>query len=148
MILDLIASLGVWNWFVLGLILLGIEVLAPGTFILWLGIAALLTGAITFLLGFGWQTQLIAFAILSVLAVIGWWVYSGRGKKNAADPVLHRRADLHIGRVFTLEEPIVGGSGRVRIDDSVWRISGDDLPAGSKVRVASTDGALLNVVAA
>jgi membrane protein implicated in regulation of membrane protease activity len=147
MILDLISSLGVWNWFVLGLILLGIEVLVPGTFILWLGIAAILTGAITFLLGFAWQTQLIAFAILSVLAVIGWWVYSGR-RKNVNEPVLHRRADLHIGRVFTLEEPIVGGAGRVRIDDSTWRIAGDDLPAGSKVRVASTDGALLRVVAA
>lgn len=148
MILDLISSLGVWNWFVLGLILLGIEVLAPGTFILWLGIAAFLTGAITFLLGFAWQAQLIAFAILSVLAVIGWWVYSGRGSKNAGEPVLHRRAELHIGRVFTLEEPIVGGSGRVRIDDTTWRVSGEDLPAGSKVRVAGADGALLRVVAA
>jgi inner membrane protein len=147
MILDLITQLGLWNWFILGLILLGIEVLVPGTFILWLGIAALLTGAVTFLLGIGWQAQLIAFAILSVLAVIGWWM-SPRSRSAAGEPMLHRRAEAHVGRVFTLEEPIVGGSGRVRIDDSVWRISGDDLPAGSKVRVASADGALLRVVAA
>ncbi|BCJ89817.1 membrane protein [Terrihabitans soli] len=148
MILDLIKTLGVWNWFVLGLILLGIELLVPGTFMLWLGIAALLTGAVTLIIGIGWQVQLIAFAILSVLAVIGWWVYPSRAKKDGSEPVLHRRADLHIGRVFTLEEPIVGGLGRVHIDDSIWRISGDDLPAGSKVRVASTDGALLKVVPA
>lgn len=148
MILDLIDSLGVWNWFILGLILLAIEVLVPGTFILWLGIAALLTGGVTLALDFAWQAQLIAFAILSVVAVMCWWFYSGRSKSNAAEPVLHRRAELHVGRVFTLEEPIVGGSGRVRIDDSVWRVSGEDLPAGSKVRVASTDGALLKVVPA
>jgi inner membrane protein len=147
MILELIQSLGVWNWFILGLILLALEVLVPGTFILWLGIAAVLTGGVTLALGFGWQAQLIAFAVLSVVAVICWWFYSRRGK-DAAGPVLHRRAELHVGRVFTLEEPIVGGSGRVRIDDSVWRIAGEDLPAGSKVRVTSADGALLRVVPA
>jgi membrane protein implicated in regulation of membrane protease activity len=147
MILDLIAQLGLWNWFILGLILLGIEVLVPGTFILWLGIAALLTGAVTFFLGFAWQAQLIAFAILSVLAVIGWWMYP-RSRNAVGEPMLHRRAETHVGRVFTLEEPIVGGSGRVRIDDSVWRVSGEDLPAGSKVRVTSADGPLLRVVAA
>jgi len=54
---------------------------------------------------------------------------------------------MHIGRIFTLEEPIVGGNGRVRIDDSVWRISGPDLPSGARVRVASTDGAMLRVEA-
>lgn len=147
MILDLIEQLGLWNWFILGLILLGMEVLVPGTFVLWLGIAALLTGAVTFFLGIAWQAQLIAFAILSVLAVIGWWMYP-RSRSAAGEPMLHRRAETHVGRVFTLEEPIVGGSGRVRIDDSVWRVSGEDLPAGSKVRVASADGALLRVVAA
>jgi membrane protein implicated in regulation of membrane protease activity len=145
MILELIQDLGVWNWFILGLVLLALEVMMPGTFILWLGIAAILTGGVTLALGFAWQAQLIAFAILSVVAVICWW-FVGR-RKSTAEPVLHRRAELHVGRVFTLEEPIVGGSGRVRIDDTTWRIAGEDLPAGRKVRVTSADGALLRVVA-
>lgn len=145
MIIDLIERLGVWNWFILGLILLTLEVLIPGTFILWLGIAAILTGGVTLALGFGWQAQLIAFAILSVLAVTFWWFYFRNSR--TAEPVLHRRAELHVGRVFTLEEPIVGGSGRVRIDDTTWRIAGEDVPAGSKVRVVSADGALLRVEA-
>jgi membrane protein implicated in regulation of membrane protease activity len=146
MIANLVASLGVWNWFVLGLILLAIEVMAPGTFILWLGIAALLTGVVTLIIDLTWQSQIITFAILALLAVIFWWLYARRPRKGGrAEPVLHRRADLHIGRTFTLEDPIINGAGRVRIDDSIWRVSGPDLPAGTRVRVTSTDGAMLNV---
>ena len=148
MIFDLVTSLGAWNWIILGLVLLGIEVLAPGTFILWLGLAALATGLVTFAVDMTWQAQLILYAVLSVLAVIGWWFYSGRSRPSAAEPVLHRRAEMHVGRTFKLEEPIVSGSGRVRIDDSVWRVVGPDLPAGASVRVAGTDGALLHVVEA
>jgi membrane protein implicated in regulation of membrane protease activity len=147
MIAGLIQTLGGWNWIILGLILLGLEVLAPGTFILWLGMAALATGVITFIADPSWQTQAIAFALLSLVAVGGWWFYFRNRKGDAGEPVLHRRADMHIGRIFTLEEPIVGGNGRVRIDDSVWRISGPDLPSGARVRVASTDGAMLRVEA-
>jgi membrane protein implicated in regulation of membrane protease activity len=146
MIHDVIASLGVWNWFVLGILLLGVEVLVPGTFILWLGAAALATGVLTLVVDLSWQFQLIAFSVLSVLAVLGWWFYPGRTRTDAKEPILHRRADLHIGREFVLEEPIVQGAGRVHIDDSVWRIAGPDLPAGTKVRVETTDGALLKVV--
>ena len=137
-------GLGVWNWFVLGVLLLSVEVFAPGTFILWLGIAALLTGGLALIVDLGWQAQLIAFAILALLAVTGWWFYSRR-RADAPEPLLHRRADLHIGRIFMLEEPITGGTGRIRIDDSIWRVSGPDLPAGSRVRVSSTDGAMLRV---
>ena len=148
MIRDVIVSLGAWNWFVLGILLLGVEVLAPGTFILWLGAAALATGVLTLIVDLSWQVQLIAFSVLSVLAVFGWWFYPGRTRRGAKEPILHRRAELHIGREFVLEEPIVQGAGRVRIDDSVWRIAGPDLPAGAKVRVETTDGALLKVVSA
>jgi membrane protein implicated in regulation of membrane protease activity len=146
MIHDVIVSLGVWNWFVLAILLLGVEVLAPGTFILWLGAAALATGVLTLIVDLSWQIQLIAFSVLSVLAVLGWWLYPGRTRKGAKEPILQRRADIQIGREFILEEPIVQGAGRVRIDDSVWRISGPDLPAGAKIRVAATDGPLLKVV--
>ena len=37
---------GPWGWVILGLVLIGGEVLAPGIFLLWLGLAALLTGAV------------------------------------------------------------------------------------------------------
>ena len=50
-----------------------------------------------------------------------------------------------VGRSFRLDQPIVSGEGQVRVDDSVWRVVGPDLPAGSAVRVARLDGATLVV---
>jgi membrane protein implicated in regulation of membrane protease activity len=50
-----------------------------------------------------------------------------------------------IGREFTLEKPIVGGNGTVRIDDTIWRLSGPDCAGGSRVKVVRTDAALLVV---
>ena len=62
--------------------------------------------------------------------------------------MLNRRTDALVGRVFTLEKPIVDGIGTVRIDDTVWRVRGPECPAGSRVKVVRSDGASLTVEAA
>ena len=143
--IGLIATLGPWSWIILGVILLAIEIVAPGSFILWLGVAALVTGALAFVFELAWQTQLIAYSLLAILAVSGWWLYSGGRRPRGPEPVLHRRSELYVGRVFTLDQPISGGAGRVHIDDTVWRVTGPDLPAGAKIRVVAADGAVLRV---
>jgi membrane protein implicated in regulation of membrane protease activity len=66
------------------------------------------------------------------------------GPPNEA-PLLNRRTEALVGRVFTLERPIVDGVGTVRIDDTIWRVRGPDGPAGSRVRVVHADGANLAV---
>ena len=63
-------------------------------------------------------------------------------------PFLNRRDGGYVGRVFTLDKPIVDGVGTVRIDDTVWRVTGPDMPAGKRVRVEHADGAMLHVVPA
>jgi membrane protein implicated in regulation of membrane protease activity len=47
-----------------------------------------------------------------------------------------------------LLEPISGGYGRARVGDSVWKVSGPELPAGTRVRVTGADGTVLTVEAA
>jgi membrane protein implicated in regulation of membrane protease activity len=149
MVLDAIDSLGTWSWFVLGLILLGIEILAPGTFMLWLGLAAIAVGVLALLVDIPWQGQLVAFAGFALVAVLLWWQFARtRGGRDTDEPMLNRRAERYVGRDFVLNEPILRGQGRVAIDDSVWRIAGDDCPAGTRVRVTRTDGATLVVVRA
>ena len=147
----LITSLGGWSWIILGGILLAIEVTAPGTFILWLGLSAILVGVISFAINWGWQEQGVAFAILAVASVALWWRFGrhGRHEPDGDDqPFLNRRAQGFVGRVFTLEKPIVDGAGTVRIDDTIWRVAGPDAPAGSRVRIVQADGASLTVAAA
>lgn len=139
------SNLGYWAWFVLGGVLLVAEIAVPGAFLLWLGLAALATGALAYLVDLAWQAQVLAFAALAVAAVlVGRKVTPGPGRASDR-PFLNRRAQGFVGRVFTLEEPIVGGGGRVRIDDTVWRVTGPDTASGAEVRVVGADGPVLKV---
>jgi membrane protein implicated in regulation of membrane protease activity len=144
---DMLLWLGTWNWLILGLLLMGLELLAPGVFLFWLGLAAFLVGVLSFVVDPTWQTQIFMFAVFAVVAV-PLWRRMARGKPGTADsPFLNKRADAFVGRVFTLEKPIVGGAGTVRIGDTIWRVAGPDAPAGSRVKVVKADGADLTVAA-
>jgi membrane protein implicated in regulation of membrane protease activity len=143
----MLSTLGTWNWLIFGLILMALEAAAPGVFLFWLGLAALLVGLISFVLHLSWQTQFLMFAVFAVAAVPIWRRLARRAGVDP-EPFLNRRADALVGRVFTLEKPIIDGAGTVRVDDTIWRVAGPDAPAGSRVRVVQADGANLTVAAA
>jgi hypothetical protein len=145
--LEWIVSLGSWNWFILAALLLLIEIFAPGMFMLWLGLSAILVGIISSAVVWSWQAQLIAFAVFAIAAVPAWRHFARKVEKPADSPFLNRRAEGYVGREFTLDKPIVGGVGTIRIDDTVWRVTGPDVPAGSRVRIARAEGAALMVEA-
>lgn len=135
-----------WTWILLGLVLVGLEMLAPGVFLIWLGLAALLTGLADALVGLPWQGSLLLFAVLSGASVLAGRALTRRaGPPDDAGAGLNQRGHAMIGQVFLLEEPIVGGVGRVRVGDSSWRIAGPDLPAGSRVRAVRLEGTTLVV---
>jgi membrane protein implicated in regulation of membrane protease activity len=142
-----IVSLGPWTWFILAVLLFVLELLTPGIFMLWLGLAAAVIGGIASAVDLSWQVQLIAFAVLAIVLVPAWRHFASKVEKPGDSPFLNRRAEGYVGRVFTLDKPIVGGVGAVHIDDTIWRVSGPDCPAGSRVRIARTDGANLLVEA-
>ena len=145
---DMFVSLGNWNWLIFGFILMALEVFAPGVFLFWLGLAALLVGLVSFVVHPSWQAQLLMFAVFAAAAVPVWRRLA-RGRSDAsASPFLNKRADALLGRVFTLEKPIIDGSGTIRIGDTVWRVAGPDTPAGTRVKVVQVDGANLTVAAA
>ena len=145
MILDWIAALGGWAWWVLGLILLGAEIMLPGFFFLWFGIAAILIGISALLVDWPWQLQVLGFVVLSGVSALVGRRFAGTANGDTADPLLNLRAGRLQGRTFILAEPIVEGSGRVQVDDSVWQVRGPDAPAGARVRVTGSDGAILTV---
>jgi len=143
---SLFATLGAWNWIIAGVLLLILEVAAPGAFMMWLGIAALLVGILSLLVDWPWQAQFIAFALFALATVPAWRRFGRSVGRRTDQPFLNRRAAGFVGRVYVLEEAIVGGVGRLRIDDTIWHVSGPDSPAGSRVRVTATDGATLLVM--
>lgn len=145
---EMVAALGIWNWVVLGLVLLFLELVTPGVFLIWVGFAALATSLFAFTgLSFmaSWQMQLLLFMILSVIFVLIGRRYFNPRAQNSDEPLLNRRADQLIGMRTTLEEPIVNGHGRARFDDTLWRITGPDLPVDTTVIVREYHDGLLQV---
>jgi membrane protein implicated in regulation of membrane protease activity len=152
MIERIILELGPWGWWALGLLLLAAEVVAPGMFLVWIGIAAILTGAVSLLLWeasfWVWQVQLVCFALLSVLAVFAGRRLMARTAETSDEPLLNQRGARLIGRTAVLEKPIAEGRGRIRLDDTTWTVSGPDLPAGTRVKVTGSNGGQLTVESA
>jgi membrane protein implicated in regulation of membrane protease activity len=132
-----------WHWALLGLVLLILEVLAPGVSFLWIGGGALLLALLVWLLpGLALWAQFLLFGVLTAAAVA---LTQKLRKAPAAPSGLNQRGRSYIGRSFTLDAAIVNGIGSVRVDDGQWRIAGPDLPAASRVRVVAVDGATLQV---
>lgn len=153
MIASLIADLGVWAWWLLGVILITIEVLAPGTFFLWFGLAAIAVGIITMIFGtesaiWVWQAQVLAFAILSLaFAIYGRSLMKKKGWDNSDNPQLNERGAQLVGRSAVLTQPISEGMGRAKIGDTTWRVKGPDLPEGTRVKIIAAEAETLEVEA-
>ena len=145
MMMSFLSSLGTWNWVIAGVVLLVLEMIAPGAFMLWLGLAAIVVGLLSLVIDWSWQAQCAVFVVLSAAAFPLWRRLASKAKATTDQPFLNQRAQALVGRVFTLEKPIIDGAGTIAVDDTVWRARGPDLSAGSRVRVTGTEGGLLIV---
>ena len=63
-------TLGPWTWMILAAILFALEVMSPGIFLMWFGMAAAVTGLLAFGFDISWQWQLVWFCLLSLAAVL------------------------------------------------------------------------------
>ncbi|MBT2746429.1 MULTISPECIES: NfeD family protein [unclassified Lysobacter] len=133
-------------WAAFALLLFAAEALAPGAFMLWLGLAAAAVFALVLMFpGLSLLAQVAAFVVLSFAAIQVYRTWF-RGRERQSDqPLLNRRAEQLVGRVVALERGIVQGRGRVQIADAFWDVSGPDLDTGAMVRVVGTDGMTLRV---
>ena len=148
MIAGLVTELGQGTWWIVGLVFLGLEILVPGVFLLWIGLAALVVGGLSFPLWgtaiWGWQMQMLVFAALALaFALFGRRI--SRSNADTDQPMLNRRLEGLVGRTATLEEPIREGKGRIRLDDTTWIVQGPDMPVGARVRITVAQAGCLTV---
>jgi len=135
-----------WHWLILAVVMIILEMLVPGAYFLWMGVSAIFVGALMYVFPeMVFLIQILIFAVLSVISVVMYKSYRKRNPIVTDEPALNRRGEQYIGRTFTLEEPIVNGEGRIKVDDSTWKISGVDMEAGASVRVVATEGTTLIV---
>ena len=147
-VLQYLETLAYWDWLIAGLVLVILEIFAPGAVFLWLGIAAGVVGAVVFFAPYlDWKFQFTLFAVLSVVSIVVSRRYLKRRPLETDHPNLNRRGAQYVGRDLILDAALSGGRGRLRVDDTTWRVEGPDLPAGAKVRVTAVDGATLKIEA-
>ena len=134
-----------WLWMIGGILLLIAEIIAPGFFLVFIGVAALATGAFTLLFDMPLAFQLILFTIYALVAVmIGRKVYANQAV-DSTDPLLNDRAARLLGKSVTVIEAVDEHSGRVRVGDSEWSARGGPGRPGERVRITGVDGNCLLV---
>ncbi|MFZ2996073.1 NfeD family protein [Sphingobium sp.] len=134
-----------WGWLVLAALLGIAEVLVPGVFLIWIAVAAAITGLAALALPIPLPAQLLLFAALSIAAVWAGRRWYRDNPVASADPLLNDRTARLIGQTVTVVEAITGGEGRVKVGDSVWTATGPDAAVGARVRVVSAESGVLLV---
>jgi membrane protein implicated in regulation of membrane protease activity len=144
-LLTTLGQLGAWNWLLLAIVLFALEAMVPGIHFVWFGVAAILVGLFGLATNFAWQWQLAMFAVVSVATVFATRRLARSDASPSDLPNLNVRGQQYVGRVFTVEEAIQGGRGKVRVADSLWQAEGADAPAGSRVKVTGVRDTVLLV---
>jgi hypothetical protein len=141
-----LANLGPWLWWILAGLFLIVELTVPGVFFIRLALAAAVVGALSFVVDLAWQIDIALFAALSVVFVVlvrPW--YAQRNALASDRPNLNQRIYDYVGRTYVLDEPITNGTGKIRIDDTLWDALGPDIAKGMRVKVTGVDGMRLRV---
>jgi membrane protein implicated in regulation of membrane protease activity len=145
---EFLQTLQWWHWMVLAVLLAAAETLIPGAVIIWFAASAAFIGLLLIAIPIPWQYQLIGFALLGVAALLLYRSYRKKNPGTFEQPNLNQRGLQYVGSELVLVEPIEQGSGKAKLGDGVWKVSGPELPAGARVRVTGVNGTILTVIPA
>lgn len=136
-----------WYWWAFAAVLLVFEMMLPGIVFLFLALGAVGAGAFMLVVSdLGLELQLFVFAIVSVAsAVVLRPTLKRLQQGRPQDATINARGDSMVGKTIVLDAPILNGRGRVTVGDGSWTVTGPDMVAGSKVRVAAVNGTELSV---
>ena len=137
---------GPWFWWIAAGVLLFLEMAMPGFFMLWLAFAAALTAVADLLFNFGWMGEIVTFALLSLASVLSSWRFVMNQRNLKSDsPHLNQRQNAFVGKTYVLVQPIINGSGKIKVEDALWDVDGPDAALGTRVKVTAVAGLRLVV---
>jgi membrane protein implicated in regulation of membrane protease activity len=139
------------NWLIIGLTLSILELIVPGTYLIWFGFAGLCMSILTYIIPMALSTQIIWFAVFSaVFAVIGWFSYRYIFKKVQAPKEyinLNDSAQQYVGRTVTVAEDTVDNQTKVKIGDGFWlAYTEKPLKKGDTAKVIDVRDSLILVI--
>lgn len=144
---ELLEQVNYWHWLAFGLALLALELIGTAGYFLWIGISAMLVGALLGALPIGWQMQWLSFASFSLITTWLWWRRQlSSDKQSDSTRDLNQREKQLIGRKTRLLEPVQKGNCRIKLGDSSWSaMSTHDIDAGEEVLITAVDGIVLTI---
>ena len=134
-----------WIWLTLGVVLAGLELMVPGIYLIWLAVAAIITGLLTLAFDISLPLQVVDFVFLSLIAAFSARRFLRDRPIESSDPLMNRRGARMVGESALVVQAIEHGSGRVKVGDSEWIARGVNVAAGERVRITGTDGSSLLV---
>ena len=134
-----------WVWLTLGVVLAGAEMLLPGVYLIWLALAAIVTGLLTLTLDLSLPVQVIDFVFLSLIIAFSAKRFLRDRPIESSDPLMNRRGARQVGETALVVQAIEHGSGRVKLGDSEWIARGPNIAVGERVRISGSEGAILLV---
>jgi inner membrane protein len=134
-----------WIWLIIGLVLAALEIVVPGVYLIWLAIAALITGVLTFIFDPGIPLQIINFVSIALITAFSARRILRNKPILSADPLMNKRGGRLVGETAVVVQAFEGGTGRIRHGDSEWLARGPDIEVGERVRVTGSEGAILLV---
>jgi membrane protein implicated in regulation of membrane protease activity len=139
---------GGYAWLLLAVALGAAELAVPGVFLVFVAIAAAITGVLALLFpALTLPAELAVFGAWSVVTVVVGRRWYADYPVDSDDPLLNDRAARLIGERVVVVEPIVGGIGRVRLGDGEWIARGPALDVGSRGRIVGVSGSTLTIAA-
>ncbi|MBE2897671.1 NfeD family protein [Pasteurellaceae bacterium 20609_3] len=137
---------GMWQWLILGFILLIGELLLPGIFLLWFGLAGLVMALLTVLLPLSVTLSWVLFACIAIACSMVWWrVQHQKDQADDSHNELNQRGVAMIGQTGRVLAFADSGIGRGQFGDTTWRIQGQQLRIGDNVKVIAVQGITLCV---
>lgn len=146
LIIESLVTFGPWNWLILGGLLLCLEFILPGFYLFFFGVSAILTGFLALGLQPPWQAQAAFFVFISMVNTFAARLFWNPNVKSD-EPLLNKRGEQHIGKIYTLSSAIENGRGKVKVGDTLWLVSGPDMPNGTKVKVTGAQASMLIIEA-
>ena len=138
-----------WLWWSAGVLLLAGEMILPGVYLLWIGLAAVVTGGAAWLMpGLGFEGHGLIFAALAAISVyIGNNYFYKKRLEEEPEQSVNTRGAKHVGKIYVVADTFENGRGHVNVGDSRWLAEGLDAQEGDKVRVIAVEGTVLMVEA-
>ena len=137
---------GLWFWWIIAAALLLAEMMAPGFFMLWLAVAAAVTAVLVHFVTLPWEGEVFAFAVFSAMTIAASWRFVKSQRNVRSDqPHLNQKQNGFVGKTYVLDKPIIHGSGKIKVEDALWDVDGEDAAAGTKIKVIAVEGLRLRV---